>query len=382
MKSLPNKFIGLTTSLIRFAVRRKVISSTKKLMKRHNIPNKKTEGEKEYMELWRPLYSKVSPLQYRLYSHYAGKEVGIVPEDVCHNLINPIMNPVKFRGCYEDKNQYDKMFPTDFTPGTILRKIGGQYFDPQYRLITTLNDELLTRMVEGFDRIVLKPSIDTSSGKGVLIFDRTDRHEGAFIATDGKTTLNVELLNAQGPDMIMQECLRQSDFLNKLNSTSLNTIRITTYRSVKTDKVVTLGTLIRVGQRGSVVDNAHAGGVLVGVDDHGRLGKFVCNQYGDKVDVFNGIDFANEELVLPDFDRIKAFAVKVGESIAHHRLLQQDITVDEKGVIRLVEFNISGFAPWSYQFTGHTAFRTYTTEIIEYCKQNKGKAQKLVLYFA
>lgn len=379
MKKLLGLYVKCFTVPIRWAVRAVVISRAKKLLKRHNFSNRYVEGEDAYLQLWRSLYTGVTPVEYRFYSHYVGQNAKIVPEDVCHNFINPILNPVKFRGYYEDKNIYNKIFPIDYTPAVLLRKIGGEYFDVDYQQIICLDEEYLLHYINGCDRVVIKPSIDTSSGKGVMLFERRN---GMYLSIDGSAILDINFLDKYGSDFIIQKCLTQSAFLNRLNATSINTIRISTYRSVKSDKVVVLGALIRIGVKGSIVDNAHAGGSFVGVDENGVLGKYVCNQYGDIQTTFNDIDFSKEILTLPDFDKIKDFAIEVSRSILHHRLLQLDVTVDDNGVIRIIEFNISGFSQWLYQLTGKSAFGEYTEEIIDYCRQNKHKAQKIFMSFA
>lgn len=379
MKKLFEIVIHFFTALIRRAVRIKVQLGAKKLMKRQRIPNIYVNGEDAYLRLWRPLYAGVTPVGYRFFSHYTGEDARIVPEDVCNNFINPILNPVKFRGYYEDKNIYNKIFPADYTPTTLFRKIGDVYFNVDYQQIIGFDDQYLKHCIKDYDRVLIKPSIDTSSGKGVMIFER---HDDKYVSFDGTDTLDTGFLDKYGSDLIIQKCLTQNEFLNRLNATSINTIRMATYRSVKSGKIVILGTVIRIGRKGVIVDNAHAGGVFVGVDENGVLGKYVCNQYGDKQTTFNNIDFSEEILVLPYFDKIKAFAVEISSSILHHRLLQLDLTVDNNGVIRLVEFNVSAFSYWLFQLTGQTAFGKYTDEIIEYCRQNKHKGQKIFMRFA
>ena len=70
------------------------------------------------------------------------------------------------------------------------------------------------------------------------------------------------------------------------------------YRSVITNKSDVINTIIRMGKDGSLVDNAHAGGfVLVLIQMVDLVSIAVTNMV--KRTVFNGIDFSNNEYVVP-----------------------------------------------------------------------------------
>ena len=93
------------------------------VMRKNDIDNKKSIGEKEWIEKWSQFGLKAKPTQYRVFSHYIGHNINIVPEDICHDFIETILNPMRFRGYYADKNVFDKLFPTGYLPRTLLRKI-------------------------------------------------------------------------------------------------------------------------------------------------------------------------------------------------------------------------------------------------------------------
>ena len=163
--------------------------------------------------------------------------------------------------------------------------------------------------------------------------------------------------------------------------TSVNTIRIAIYRSVKNNKPIVINSIIRIGKEGSLVDNAHAGGLFVGVDENGKLGSYCCNQFGEKITVFNDIDFTSQSLLIPDYQGVKAFAERVADAIPHHRLLALDIMLDENNHPILLEYNIRAFSVWLFQFTNGAGFGRYTDEIIEYCKDHKKEATRVSVLF-
>lgn len=348
----------------------------KSLLVRNAIPNIEVEGEAAWIEKWSVL-GKADPIYFRLFSRYIGPDLNIISEDICRNVVEPILDPLKYVPYYSDKNMFDKLFPEGTMPQTLLRKMCGFYYDDKYHRIELQCDSDLKGILDSvpYSKIVVKPTVESSSGNGVRLFERCDK-EWCDMSTGEK--LSVELLETHyGDNLIVQECLEQADFMAYYNSTSVNTLRLTLYRSVKTDLCHIPSAIIRIGSRGALVDNAHAGGGYVGIHADGRLCHRVLNQYGQTIEDFNGIDFSQEHKI-PNWERIVEFAKMVGRNVPHHRLLALDIMVDKSGEPRLVEFNCEYYSMWLFQFTMGPALGEFTDEVIAYCKQNMGKAQKLV----
>ena len=85
--------------------------------------------------------------------------------------------------------------------------------------------------------------------------------------------------------------------MSQFNNTSVNTIRVMTYRSLATNEVVIPNAILRVGAEGKDVDNAHAGGMFCGISANGVLGKYMCDYLGNKKKSFNGVDYSNSDFV-------------------------------------------------------------------------------------
>lgn len=348
--------------------------SYKKLHKLHpsNSINKK---ELEYKKRWKRLSRHTDINTFRLFSQYIGPDPNIVPEDICAGIIQPILNPIETRPYYQDKNMFEKILPSDFLPVAILRKIKGEYYDRDFNPVDITND-WLSKLNISSERIFVKPATDSSSGVGVVSFKRI---EDRYYTSDGKQ-FNCSFLNEYSKDyddFIVQEGLTQHKYISQFNPTSINTIRIATYRSVKDNQVHVCAIIMRIGKIGSDVDNAHAGGLFVGVGKDGTIGSYACDQNGNKYSEFNGIDFENNCYKIPDFNKIMDFAVKVGQYIPHHRLLAQDIAITKDGSPRLVEFNLRGFSTWLFQFTSGPALGEYTDEVINYCATKKKNITKV-----
>lgn len=116
--------------------------------------------------------------------------------------------------------------------------------------------------------------------------------------------LSEDFLLQYGSDFILQEALEQSPYMSNFNRTSVNTIRIATYRSVKDESVNVTACVIRIGKMGEIVDNGHSGGNFVGINPNsGELSSYACDQYGHRSDVWNGINFKDNHFVIPNWEK-------------------------------------------------------------------------------
>ena len=345
----------------------------RKILSINHIPNEEVEGEKLWIKKWSQLGLKVSPVQYRVFSHYIGPNLNIVPEEVSHYCIEPILNDRVTSAYYRDKNCFDKILPSTFLPKTILRRIRGFYYDSAYNNIV-INDMLLEELLmsSSNQRVIIKPCIDSSSGNGVKMFHQFNKNGKVCWQNvqDGKEVLNIQFLANYGSDFIIQEAIEQHPYISQFNDSSVNTVRLAIYRSVIDNECHVLGTIMRIGGKGSVVDNIHAGGYRIGINLDGSFCKELCNQYGQKVHVFNDIDFS-QDYKYPNWADVIMFAKQVGQKLLHQRLVALDIALDKQGSPVLIEYNcnIGSFSTAPFQFTLSPAFGKYTDEIIEYCKE-------------
>ena len=184
----------------------------RRIMRMNNIANKPIEGETEWRDKWSVFDNKLKLSQYRLFSHYIGQNIDIVPENVCHDYIEPVLNPMRFAGYYSDKNFFDKLFPERYFPKTLIRKIGGKYYTKDYELIVELTDAKLKDLLQDCSngRIVIKPSIDGISGRGVQVFERSGNKWNGLNIND---CISVNYLELLGGGILLYKKL-----LNKTNS--------------------------------------------------------------------------------------------------------------------------------------------------------------------
>lgn len=351
----------------------------KSLLVKNNITNRYVNGEKEWIKKWSAFGIKANPVYYRLYSHYIGEDINIVPENICHDIIEPILNPFKYTKYYADKNIFDRLMPKGYLPRTLLRKMNGFYYDVDYHKINMSDDQLYDILAKAnVNKIIIKPSVYGISGIGVRCFQKTG---DSWTIYGGHDKLTLHYLETNyGYDFIIQDFLKQHESISHFCSTSVNTLHLTLYRSVKNDECVVPNAVIRIGNNGSVVDNAHAGGCYVGIDvNSGKLKHEVFNQYGQRYTTFNGIDFTIQQQIPSElWNKVLSFAKSIGTYVPHHRLLALDLMIDINGNPHVVEFNVEYYSIWFFQFSSGPAFGKYTDEIIEYCKTRLAKRETVV----
>lgn len=128
---MKKKFFNIINNLLNEVARYKYGSLYKKCLRVNNIPNKKVDGEDEWIEKWSVFGRKPDVTYYRLFSHYIGCDINIVPQDICHNYIELILDPFSFVWYYADKNVFDRLFPSGYFPKTFLRRVRGIYITSQ-----------------------------------------------------------------------------------------------------------------------------------------------------------------------------------------------------------------------------------------------------------
>lgn len=331
-----------------------------------DFPYTGKENEEMYRKKWAPLYKKVSPLWYEAYARISGKpDINYVPHNVYYAIIEPILNNFYYSTLYEEKNTYDMFFKDKKMPETFLRSSDSVCYSEDYQT-QKITDENLYLYLKG-DKIIIKPTTDTGGGKNIDVFHR----RGDYWKRDEGDQLTVSYLQNQfGGNFIIQEYLPQSEYIGQFNPDSVNTFRIYTYRSVKSNEINVLSATLRIGVKGSYIDNANAGGAFCGVDlKTGLLTKYAMSKEGIRYSEYNGVNF-NNDYRIEQIEQIKQFAIGVAERCLHHRVLSSDIMLDKNNEIRLIEINARCQGVFVNQQVNGPLFKGYTDEVIAYCLQN------------
>jgi len=366
MKNFIKKIIVRIINIRKRVVLRKKINIIYKNVIEKESNHSKIEIDYQHLELWKELSRRINFKWYNTYSTLTGMaDPNYIPENIYYLTIEPTLNKKPFYKSYSDKNFYDLFYEGEMFPKTLLRRINNNYFDPLY-IPVNIDSKVLKDLMGIAKRIILKPSIDSGGGENVILMNRNN---GEFEDNYGNK-LTVDLLDKFSSDFVLQPYIEQHDYYKKFNKTSVNTVRILTYRDVKTEEIHILQSVLRIGKQGSYVDNQASGGIACGVDNKGRLRSFAVDKTGNKYVEYSGIKFI-EAGKLFKYEEMCGIARDIAIKNYYFRLLSFDFCVDSNGKVILIEINNMNHEINFYQMTNGPLFNQYTKDVINYCKRNK-----------
>lgn len=210
------------------------------------------------------------------------------------------------------------------------------YFDDSLGIdkSLSLDKQLQLFMTKEMDAFA-KPS-DGECGQGVFFL----RIKDSKIFQNGKeispNELEKILLSA---NYIVQERVEQHPDIAKLCPSTLNTIRIHTVRA-QDGEIVIFGPLLRIGRITNNVDNWAQGGILVGINQYGRLMKtgFFKPQYGSTVIQHPDTGVVFEDVVIPCFEDVKKLVIKLHNILYRCHSIGWDVAITKEGPI-IIEGN-------------------------------------------
>lgn len=309
---------------------------------------------KEHLDLYRPLNWRINTEWYKYFTLVRQKEsVEILPEDIWHICLEPVLNQRSYAKAFNDKNLYDQTSYCHLFPKTYFHVIRGVVYTHDYRQISHDEAEKRLKQISSF---VIKKTIDSGGGKGVGFYQQS--------SNDPISLKNI--LKKHGPDVIVQETVQQHPWFKKFNPDSINTIRVVTYRSVKDENVYVLQTLLRMGKPGSNVDNQSSGGIACGIDEHGKINDWGCDKLSCKFFSSNSTVFS-EVGFIPNFHELKQICIDIASKRYHERVLVFDTWRDEDNKIRLLEINNINIGIEDLQKNNGPMFGKFTKEIIDWC---------------
>jgi hypothetical protein len=281
------------------------------------------------------------------------EDAEMVPEEIFRSEIEPCLNRYPKTELLSNKNFYSRWFPGGVFPKVFLHNIDGEFYDEHYRLLySEEKDNLLTQLPFP---VVIKPSFGTYGGASVYF---------------PKSESELRQRMADVRNYVVQERIEQHDFFDRFNQCGLNTLRVCTYRSVKTNKIHVLNVSLRMGRGGSL-DNETAGGIVCSIGDEGNFHRYALDKYGTAFVKHpdTGVVFA-ELKTIPYFDALKRIALDIAQHVYLTRLVSLDMCLDKKDNWRVIEFNLFGHSIRFAQYAGKPFFGQFTNEVIEYCQQH------------
>lgn len=201
---------------------------------------------------------------------------------------------------------------------------------------------------------VAKVARGTGGGKGVqkIVLDEIQDRD-AFLG---------ELLSPI--DVEFEKVVQQNEFLGQFNPDSVNTIRFITLNINK--KCTVLSAFLRMGSRGSFVDNLSGGhGFLVGINSEGYLNEFgVDEHFEKKFTAPTGLAFKG--IQIPSYSRIKQQMIDFHKKIPFANLIGWDVTLDHEMNPVIIEVNLDSAVIEAHQVFNGPIFGDRLVEVRKY----------------
>ena len=286
------------------------------------------EQIKEVQDFYINIIGKKIPL----YCHeYFYSRTGIfskdyVPNNIYHCELIPKANQTRLQLAYGDKNMCDLLFPGENIVHSILKNMNGYYYFEG----KPVSEEEAISLCQNLDKVIIKPS-RKSEGHGVQLFSS----KNGITDLSGKS--NKQLFKEYNINFTIQDWIRQHERMAALNPTSVNTIRVLSYRSGM--EVLIIYAVVRIGSSGSVIDNQCAGGLSTTIDKDGKLGKEAFGGFSDDEIEKTDTGIVLEGYQLPSYDKALEMVKRLHLYLPFFNIVGWDVAIQEDGEPVLIEFN-------------------------------------------
>ena len=289
---------------------------------------------KKYVKKSNPYFKKwgfdVSQLDAEYYSRVSGiKADHYVTRSMAVHYIYPYLDRYDFVPAYMDKNIQKRLLELPdvklgvLMPEEVVYNANRIFFDGEGKELT--RKEAIEVLIAYGKDTILKPSVETFGGRGVI------KVSGQSSRRDYEA-----LFDQYRYDFTFQKVVEQHPVMAQFNPTSVNTVRVVTYRDFKGKRKV-LYSCMRFGGEGSIMDNVCSGGGYTGVTvDTGKLLDRKRYSYF-MMDVPVLPDSAPNEI--PCWEKIKGVALALHGRLPQLGIVGWDFTLTPDKTIVLIEFN-------------------------------------------
>jgi len=308
------------------------------------------EQEKEVQDYYVSMIGRKVPL----YCHeYFYSRTGVftkeyVPNNFYHCELVPRANIHRLQGVLGDKNMCDFLFPGENIVHSFLKRINGYYYfegEP-------VSEEDAVLACRNLKDAIIKPAKE-SEGRGVQLFSVKD----GVTTVDDKTI--GQLFHEYGNDFLIQDRIKQHKDMAALNPSSVNTMRILSYRSGM--EVLIIYSVIRIGRGGSVVDNQCAGGISTTISNEGKLGKTALGGFSTDNITKTDTGIVMDGYQLPSYGKAIEMVKRLHLKLPFFNIVGWDVAIQEDGEPVLIEFNTN---PGLSQSAFKSGMGEYTERII------------------
>ena len=273
--------------------------------------------------------------------------------DVYYFYVIPALNRHDFKDAYLDKNIYSDLFPNVKQPVSIIKNIHGHFYRNGEEISM---DKAVEAVLQYQGNMIIKPTVETCNGEGVEQINGLDAEQ----LKDWFQRYDI--------NFAVQEKVIQHPDLQQVNPTSLNSMRLYTYRRPDGSyEYLYPYAHLRFGGKGAIKDNVSQGGGTCLIDENGLV--------DDRVFRFKNLQVSSlkeetgvEHLVVPNYDKVIETLIKMHRRLPYFDFVGWDVTVLPDGEPLLIEFNLVPSVEGPQMMAG-PMFGDFLDEVIERARQ-------------
>lgn len=313
---------------------------------------------KEIDQYWAQYGIKI--LDYSWFQCYYGVtgiyDPRFIPQDIYSYIIWPYYNNEEFCLAWKDKNMFERFCPGVPFLHNYLRKIHGRYFDGDNNFLPTRR--AVIDVLREVGDVIVKDAWNSGEGRGVKKYSINCNEDAERLVNEWDCSDNY----------LVQELLVQNQVFSQFNSSSVNIMRINSWRNG--DVVNIFSPALRFGIEGKTTDVCFINGVEIAnvcaITMDGHFGDRVINQYGQSRKISDVIQ--HPDVVIPRWDEVLEIVKESHKKLDHFDIIGWDFTVTEDDRIVCVEYNIKRPGTVFYQFLFGPFFGIYTEEVLAFLK--------------
>lgn len=323
---------------------------------RARIPRLLPEEQNECLAFVRKLHKGYSDLRWHA---YYGMTSGIqspyyIPEDLFYLHLEEALNPIQVARAYLNKNLWD-LLGIGPLPRTVARLIRGRLFNETYQQV-----DITQIPLSPDDEVVVKPARHSGGGRGVRFLRWGEMvHEIAIYANDGE-------------DYIFQTLLSQHSDLERLNPSSVNTLRIITVRLGRS--IAFANAALRVGRNGGRTDNQHAGGIVCGIRN-GVLSGIAVDRFGQRFESHPDSGEEFRDFIVPGFQEAIGLCLDNHSRLPDLNMVSWDVAIRKDGSPAIVELNVKAQGLSLIQMSSGPLFGDVTLDLLDELSRSRLKAE-------
>jgi len=313
--------------------------------------------DSEQIKLVRDFFSPYKSISLAGHIFYT-KKTGVfsqyyIPDSLWYAYIDPHFNPRRQAKVMDSKLLYSRMLIGGGKikhPHTIAYRVNGYWLSGTFRPISI---EEIASCAMGSSAIFIKQSEDSAGGHGVIYYD----------CAGGVENL-VHLLRSIQMNVVIQSGIQQHTQMARLNSSSVNTIRILTHLTLD-GQVKVRSVVVRMGRNGSHVDNASSGGITVGIDSVGRLKAKAYDVGGCCYEEHPNSHVKFSEVVIPSYEDLLDEVKLMHWQLPQFRLLSWDLAINQEAMPILIEVNMHSGQLDFHQLNNGPVFGEDTESVLD-----------------